>query len=47
MATSFFLHFLDSLIVAVKPRPPVKHLHNEFDDDDDDEDLVQLNHFYL
>ncbi|XP_062145759.1 uncharacterized protein LOC133853757 isoform X2 [Alnus glutinosa] len=29
----------DSLIVAVKPKPPVKHLRNEFDDDDDDEDL--------
>jgi len=29
----------DSLIVAVKPKPPVKHLHNEFDDDDEEEDL--------
>lgn len=29
----------DSLIVAVKPKPPVKHLRDGFDDDDDDEDL--------
>lgn len=29
----------DSLIVAVKPKPPVKHLHNRSDDEEDDEDL--------
>ena len=40
---NFFIHFVDSLIVAVKPKPPVKHLRDGFDDDDNDEDLVQLN----
>lgn len=30
---------LDSLIVAVKPKPPVKDGH---ENDDDDEDLVKL-----
>ncbi|BBH02917.1 ubiquitin family protein [Prunus dulcis] len=29
----------DSLIVAVKPKAPVKHIKDGFDDDDDDEDL--------
>ncbi|KAL5550917.1 hypothetical protein UlMin_001093 [Ulmus minor] len=29
----------DSLIVAVKPKPPVKHLRDGLDDEDDDEDL--------
>ncbi|PON56874.1 Ubiquitin domain containing protein [Trema orientale] len=29
----------DSLIVAVKPKPPVKNLRDGLDDDDDDEDL--------
>lgn len=28
---------LDSLIVAVKPKPPPKHVRDDFDDDDDDE----------
>ncbi|CAK9173373.1 unnamed protein product [Ilex paraguariensis] len=31
--------FLDSLIVAVKPKPPPKHIRNGLDDDGDDEDL--------
>lgn len=26
----------DSLTVAVKPKPPAEHLHNEFDEDEDD-----------
>ncbi|XP_040988342.1 uncharacterized protein LOC121235953 [Juglans microcarpa x Juglans regia] len=35
----------DSLIVAVKPKPPIKHLREGFDDEDDDEDLkFQLPH---
>nr|XP_011465170.1 PREDICTED: uncharacterized protein LOC101314569 isoform X2 [Fragaria vesca subsp. vesca] len=29
----------DSLIVAVKPKPPAKHLRDGFDDDDDEDDL--------
>ncbi|XP_042485564.1 uncharacterized protein LOC122065778 [Macadamia integrifolia] len=29
----------DSLIVAVKPKPPAKHVRNGFDDDDDEDDL--------
>uniref|UniRef100_A0A7N2N144 Ubiquitin-like domain-containing protein n=1 Tax=Quercus lobata TaxID=97700 RepID=A0A7N2N144_QUELO len=29
----------DSLIVAVKPKPPVKHVRDGFDDDDEEEDL--------
>lgn len=33
-------HFLDSLIVAVKPKPPVKSHREGLDDDEDDEDLV-------
>lgn len=33
--------FSDSLIVAVKPKPPVKSLRDGLDDDDDDDDLVQ------
>ena len=39
----FFIHFLDSLIVAVKPKPPVKHVRDGFDDEDEEEDLVPLN----
>jgi len=35
----FIAFILDSLIVAVKPKPPVKDGH---DNDDDDEDLVKL-----
>ncbi|OVA00103.1 putative domain SAYSvFN [Macleaya cordata] len=31
----------DSLIVAVKPVPPAKHIRDGFDDDDD-EDLIQI-----
>ena len=38
-----FIHFLDSLIVAVKPKPPVKLVRDGFDDDDEEEDLVPLN----
>ncbi|KAG6687782.1 hypothetical protein I3842_11G090000 [Carya illinoinensis] len=35
----------DSLIVAVKPKPPIKPLREGFDDEDDDEDLkFQLPH---
>ncbi|XP_028109922.1 uncharacterized protein LOC114308511 isoform X1 [Camellia sinensis] len=29
----------DSLIVAVKPKPPVKHIQDGLDEDDDEEDL--------
>lgn len=29
----------DSLIVAVKPKPPAKHIRDGFDDDDNDDDL--------
>ncbi|XP_052170567.1 uncharacterized protein LOC127786891 [Diospyros lotus] len=29
----------DSLVVAVKPKPPVKHIRDGFDDDDDEDDL--------
>ncbi|XP_043693921.1 uncharacterized protein LOC122644606 [Telopea speciosissima] len=29
----------DSLIVAVKPKPPAKNVQNGFDDDDEDDDL--------
>ncbi|CAI9095429.1 OLC1v1031382C1 [Oldenlandia corymbosa var. corymbosa] len=29
----------DSLIVAVKPKPPPKHVRDDFDDDDDDDEL--------
>ncbi|XP_011028217.1 PREDICTED: uncharacterized protein LOC105128309 isoform X2 [Populus euphratica] len=32
----------DSLIVAVKPKPPAKHLRDGFDDDDDDDLKFQL-----
>ncbi|KAK4349616.1 hypothetical protein RND71_032371 [Anisodus tanguticus] len=32
----------DSLIVAVKPKPPPKHFRDEFEDDDDDELRFQL-----
>lgn len=32
---------LDSLIVAVKPKPPVKHMRDGLDEDDDDNDLVR------
>lgn len=35
----FYCIILDSLIVAVKPKPPVKDGHEN--DDDDDEDLVK------
>lgn len=31
----------DSLIVAVKPKPPVKHIGDGLDEDDDEEDLVR------
>ncbi|KAF8380676.1 hypothetical protein HHK36_028166 [Tetracentron sinense] len=32
----------DSLIVAVKPKPPVKHARYGFDDDDDDDDDLKF-----
>lgn len=32
--------FLDSVIVAVKPKPPAKHLKDDVYIDDDDLDLV-------
>uniref|UniRef100_M1BU11 Ubiquitin family protein n=1 Tax=Solanum tuberosum TaxID=4113 RepID=M1BU11_SOLTU len=32
----------DSLIVAVKPKPPPRHFRDEFEDDDDDELRFQL-----
>lgn len=28
------------MIVAVKPKPPAKHIRADFDDDDDEDDLV-------
>lgn len=34
-----FYWFLDSIIVAVKPKPPAKHVRDGLDEDDDD-DLV-------
>ncbi|KAL7160667.1 hypothetical protein ABFS83_01G112400 [Erythranthe nasuta] len=33
------LHDGDSVIVAIKPKPPAKHILNSFDDDDDGEDI--------
>ncbi|KAL7123644.1 hypothetical protein ACP275_01G118600 [Erythranthe tilingii] len=33
------LHDGDSVIVAIKPKPPAKHTLNSFDDDDDGEDI--------
>ena len=32
---------LDSLIVAVKPKPPVRHILDGLDEEDDEEDLVR------
>ena len=40
MIHRMLLFVLDSLIVAVKPKPPNKSLRDGLDDDDDDEDLV-------
>ncbi|KAB1199524.1 hypothetical protein CJ030_MR4G010954 [Morella rubra] len=36
---SLHLNDGDSLLVVVKPKPPVKHLHDGFDGDDDDDEL--------
>lgn len=35
------MYFADSLIVAVTPKPPAKHIHDGYEDDDDD--LVRMN----
>lgn len=43
---AFFFYLADSLLVVVKPKPPVKHLHDGFDGDDDDDELVYINHCY-
>jgi hypothetical protein len=34
--------YVDSLIVAVAPKPPAKHLRGGDDDDDDDDDEEEL-----
>lgn len=37
------MYVLDSLIVAVRPKAPPKHVRAEYDDDDEDEDdMVRL-----
>lgn len=33
---------IDSLIVAVKPKPPPKHVRDGFEDEDDDDNLVSI-----
>ena len=38
----FFVSLLDSLIVAVKPKPPPKHVRDGFEDEDDDDNLVRI-----
>lgn len=37
---SFYTYFLDSVIAAVKPKPPPRHLRDDTCIDDDDLDLV-------
>lgn len=34
--------FIDSLIVAVKPKPPVQHIRGGVDDEDDEDELVRM-----
>lgn len=36
----------DSLIVAVKPKPPVKYNGDVLDEDDDEEDLVRTEQLF-
>lgn len=38
----FFVSLLDSLIVAVKPKPPPKQVRDGFEDEDDDDNLVRI-----
>jgi hypothetical protein len=36
---------VDTLIVAVAPKPPAKHLREDDDEEEEEEELVESSHF--
>lgn len=42
----YFYLFVDTIIAAVKPKPPPKHIRADYDDEDDD-DLVRVDQWIL